>query len=205
MGAFVSLFYRVGSKSQQKPSAVHLDKPKPELLSIPGEIRNMIYRMALLSNGRVNISKYPLPEPALLRTCRQLRQETIAIFYLENRFSVECPDWNYWNFRGLVERLRRLKSSNDISTSRIACRPNGSLVHKPNLLEFLRATYEGLVSGLVYDNQKKVTTTAITGAFDIARTMRGQDWSTVEKVLEVYLQEVAKARVGWQWELGTSE
>lgn len=59
------------------------------LLSLPPELRNRIYeyvltrRHRLLPWKRQNI--YPV-EPALTRTCRQMRSEALGVFYHDNTF-----------------------------------------------------------------------------------------------------------------------
>lgn len=80
------------------------------LLTLPGEIRNLIWRLAVLQdvptvmnetgllpvlvvNGYVNPSygsgcRPRNPTPALASTCRQIRQETLSIYYAENNLSL---------------------------------------------------------------------------------------------------------------------
>ena len=70
------------------------DAPKPGLLTIPGELRNSIYRM-LLTNQYVDQSKpfirAPL-HPAILRTNRQIYREAASIFQEENSWIIaEVP------------------------------------------------------------------------------------------------------------------
>jgi hypothetical protein len=40
----------------------------------------------------------------------------------------------------------------------------------------------------------------IGGAFEVVRTMHGHSWSTVERLLNVYLDQVAKGKQGWEWD-----
>lgn len=59
-------------------------------LDLPPEIRNIIYTLALTESGDNSISicrgSSHLSEPALTRTCNQIRQESLPVFYGTNRF-----------------------------------------------------------------------------------------------------------------------
>ncbi|KAK5676041.1 hypothetical protein LTS10_011330 [Elasticomyces elasticus] len=69
----------------------------PTLLTIPPEMRNRIYREALVQ-GNIYMSRCcpffgPLPdEPALLSVCHQIREEALSIYYCENKFSFGVYD-----------------------------------------------------------------------------------------------------------------
>ena len=57
------------------------------LTSLPAELRNRIYRLALINDKPLNItSKKTNQEPALLATNRQIRAEALKIYYAENIF-----------------------------------------------------------------------------------------------------------------------
>lgn len=55
------------------------------LLSLAPELRNRIYRFALLSSDRVVVQDHTKPPP-LLEACHQIRTEAYAIYYRENIF-----------------------------------------------------------------------------------------------------------------------
>ncbi|CAD0107576.1 unnamed protein product [Aureobasidium uvarum] len=61
-----------------------------ELMDLPQEIRSMVYESALLlgtePDHSCNPNVEPAAKPALLQTCRQVRQEGTAIFFRINRF-----------------------------------------------------------------------------------------------------------------------
>ena len=71
------------------------DTSKKGFLHVPGELRNQIYRMVLLFEVKIKVSKGNFSEPALLSTCHQIRKETMKIYYIENRWEIDCPDWDY--------------------------------------------------------------------------------------------------------------
>jgi len=61
------------------------------LFKIPAEVRNKIYQLSLVKEGVVlDVKMLSTPtEPALLATCRQIRNEASSIFYGENTFHTD--------------------------------------------------------------------------------------------------------------------
>ena len=85
----------MASASQIEPSK-HFVPYSPSLLGIPGELRNKIYRYALVEPEKIRLGQchccylgleQPFHRPGLLRTSRQLRDEAEDIYYKENTFS----------------------------------------------------------------------------------------------------------------------
>lgn len=64
-------------------------------LDLPGELRNHIYRYSLVTVDSIAITdggKVPLwMPPAVLATCRQIRNEALPIYYIENSFMAPIP------------------------------------------------------------------------------------------------------------------
>ncbi|KAF2773404.1 hypothetical protein EJ03DRAFT_323901 [Teratosphaeria nubilosa] len=67
------------------------DQPFP-LLELPAEMRNDIYRLVLVKNEPVQVRAQDSSTPALLRTCRQIREEATSIFREENTFTLVIVD-----------------------------------------------------------------------------------------------------------------
>ncbi|KAK1063095.1 hypothetical protein LTR12_017342 [Friedmanniomyces endolithicus] len=66
------------------------------LLTLPAEIRNSIYDLILVREGRKRVLAPALPyDPALLRTCRQIRQEAQGIFLHQNTFYITVYNFHY--------------------------------------------------------------------------------------------------------------
>lgn len=88
------------------------------LLSLPAELRELIYRFALISETAIDINsfcrkrvEYISPilqvnvcEPSLLRTSRQIREEGLPVFYGENCFS----DFRFQGLKSLERFLQNL-------------------------------------------------------------------------------------------------
>ena len=167
-----------------------------KLSALPGEIRNMIYKMVLELDSNIVITALPFPEPALLRTCKAIRKEASSIFYRGNKFEVDCPNWDCAIYRKYYNRLHReLGATHEVTTYWIN---TGSRTSRANLVQFLRAVHDRETPvGLHYPGYRD---TGIAGAFELVRRMEALEWGTVSKVLEIYLDEVAKANVGWKWD-----
>ena len=61
------------------------------LLSLPPELRNLIYYFTLTCFDHINLAAGQgfAMHKQLLNTCRQIRSEATAVFYKENRFVVQ--------------------------------------------------------------------------------------------------------------------
>lgn len=77
-------------------------------LALPGEIRNTIYRFAIVEDEPLLITYKTVPvEPSLLQTCRSIRREAWPIFYYENTYEIETtnrdmePFITFYKQRGL--------------------------------------------------------------------------------------------------------
>ena len=101
-------FYTSAMKWQHtrpRTTAVLPSQPQCAFLSrIPGEIRNQIYELALADSAPIPAVRvvrmphqeifdfkyrYRISAPALAKTCRQIRQECLAIAYSDNTFVFE--------------------------------------------------------------------------------------------------------------------
>lgn len=92
---------------QQPPPSAPLLANMGLFARLPGEIRNRLYRLALLtpssdepflitmqpatcSLGPCTHAKLPTAVPGLLSSCRQIRQEALPIFCAENKFKFDA-------------------------------------------------------------------------------------------------------------------
>lgn len=67
---------------------------KCHLLELPGELRNRIYRFALVNEGVIIVTAAGPSEPALLRCNKEIRQEAVTIYYRENKFKYQVRNFN---------------------------------------------------------------------------------------------------------------
>ncbi|CAK4034163.1 Hypothetical predicted protein [Lecanosticta acicola] len=71
----------------------HESEQTSRLLDLPGELRNRIYREALLEDP-VTVTASSFIEPGIIRACKQTRSEAGPIFYAENEFEIEVRAYN---------------------------------------------------------------------------------------------------------------
>lgn len=64
------------------------------LLDLPAELRNVIYEMVLVSQDMVRLTSEDHTAPGLLRVNEQIRAESRAIYYCQNRFLIKCKDFD---------------------------------------------------------------------------------------------------------------
>lgn len=100
-----------------EPTAHPAEAPNPDsqnsLLSLPPELRNEIYSLALVKDTPITVStSLPyLKEPALLAVNQQMRSETLPIWYSENTFQINGSSPAVKLLRSLsAEKLRLLKA-----------------------------------------------------------------------------------------------
>lgn len=82
-------------------------------MNLPAELRNEIYSLALVQDTRIMVStSLPyLKEPALLAVNRQMRSETLPVWYSENVFQINGSSPSVKFLRSLgSERLQLLKT-----------------------------------------------------------------------------------------------
>lgn len=61
------------------------------LLALPGELRNAIWRYALVEEDAVVIRPDAIHRPRpLLAVCKQIREEAVGIYFAENTFRCDC-------------------------------------------------------------------------------------------------------------------
>lgn len=87
----------IPNKARQRDNMAY-DNNKPTLLTLPGEIKNRIFRevitdkyvyMVEFDERRLEPEKVRINLPALMRTCRTLRNEVGSVFYGENPFNFD--------------------------------------------------------------------------------------------------------------------
>ena len=176
---------------------------KPAFFELPGELRNKIYRLVLITDKRaIIVSKGRSFEPALLSTCRQIQKEATNIFYLGNSWTVDFYDWDYSAYQTFMYDVRVQRGLVDFSHQTENFWTNtGSTKKKSNLLKLLRFLHEtDDCSFFDYEIDKGPYVANFTAVFGILSRMKKHPWCDVEPVLEIYLTEIARGECGWDWE-----
>jgi len=79
-------------------ASITAEMERSPLLDLPPELRNTVWRFALVRKTKIDMSKESTTaEPALLVACKQIREEGLGIYYGENMFSLgaELVDWDW--------------------------------------------------------------------------------------------------------------
>lgn len=85
----------LGTKEQAQQEILPNSVAKSPLFKLPAELRNMVYRYAIVTDDRVLINKsLGIPEPGLFSACKVLRSETLTMFHLENKFTCVSRDYD---------------------------------------------------------------------------------------------------------------
>ena len=116
--------------------------PEPKLLSLPPEMRNMIWRFVLcLDNPIIINDTYQLP--AVIQTCHQIRHEALIIFHSENKFEHTVNDLDASTFHkwaALSYDTLRPETFAKLRSSYLAFTGER---HWGNLKDWLDVLYEG--------------------------------------------------------------
>ena len=179
---------------------VHGDSRESRLLSLPPEIRNIIYRYALV-DGKMIYIRYPhnlTGAPGVLQVNRQLRSETVDIYYKENTF-------NFYIHHYSPEGLMKWCGS---SEARLRCKKNFHFVNYrdmvwTNLLKWLRAYYHHRVTGIgLPANYSSGTDVAAARLFEMVYKWRAQGLTieaVEERLEEMHLVLAAMDSSGLRW------
>lgn len=77
------------------------------LLNLPGELRNQIFDFAVVEPSAIRVTSKGLDQPALLKTCRQIRREAGTIYYGSNEFDICLERYNGAAFVPFARQARR--------------------------------------------------------------------------------------------------
>ncbi|KAK5127464.1 hypothetical protein LTR85_006803 [Meristemomyces frigidus] len=166
------------------------------LLTLPLEMRNRIYRFVLVEpqNIVIRANEKPPEEPALLATCRQVRQESLNIYWKENNFEIEVRDYLAAFY------ARWCTKSKDKSDSKYNCTHTFTLLGRINwwnLKAWLRACYNKECRGLDADNANEEMAVA-AHLFDIVESMSEKcSWYQVAEVLKKTVPVLQKQNPAW--------
>lgn len=167
-------------------------------LNLPGELRNRIYRFSIVKEGNTEVDKarWTTHQPALLKTCPQIRSEALPIFYVENKITCNVHNWNPI----VKERMFALYAAHNLNSSKL-CHWFSGVPDWGNLLAWLQAVFQGTSGGGLSDTKGKVRALerkTIGVMFLIARRARGAImWSTAQDVLESHRELLVMGDHRW--------
>ena len=125
-----------------------LDSRDSRLLSLPAEIRVMIYNYVLISNGDIQrLGHAPYPEqPGLLQVNKQVRSEALDIYYKKNTFRWCVHDYDASMYIKWCHSFRHRRYGHNVWH-------NHGKRQWSNLLRWLQAVYENKAGGPVQARQ----------------------------------------------------
>ncbi|KAI7233939.1 hypothetical protein KC330_g5070 [Hortaea werneckii] len=162
------------------------------LLTVPGELRNVIYRLVLLSDERIKIDKTHRKMPPMLRTCQQIYAEARSIYFGENSFQVTVRHLrptvpgHHWIF----DKETRL----DLYVKLIG------KFDWENLVSWLSwyHRYKGIYLGCFRDRDSTLERLDhVCLAFDIVKKMLRTKWEVVRAVLDIYRESSELSKMKW--------
>ncbi|KAK0255139.1 hypothetical protein LTR91_019939 [Friedmanniomyces endolithicus] len=165
----------------------------PLFLRLPPELRNQIYRFALVSLNIIHLEG----ACPLLRKTSQLRNEAASIYYSENTFRMEIRAMagaEMAPFRRLQLRYRKSMRSN----FRYGL---DDRVNWANLLEWMKAYHDPQIPVVRWylssERDRSSNGVIIAQAFEVVSKMKNDRWSKVEGVLEAFHLAIATIEPAW--------
>ncbi|KUI72140.1 hypothetical protein VM1G_07431 [Cytospora mali] len=163
-------------------------------LNLPPEIRNDIYRLALVQPTTTDLAS---PQPALTRVNKQVRAEALSIYYAENKFSLLLgrPTLFGWIWGG--DEFSRRYDRFVAMMNALPNQPGGNnfrFIREVSVLVFAREGYLGFrmsMTGALQQCHKVRIGEGIGG-----RTL---DWSDGEAVREAYLVALGVSLNAGSW------
>lgn len=158
------------AKARKLPKAPHqlCFERRLNFFDFPGELRNKIYRLHLAVD-RIIVKKNQFTEPPLLSACRRIRKEAAPIFYLENKWTIDCPDWEYELKLAFRKHVRSRPGIHSLASLQMYWHNSGSYTNRAGLLEHIKMARSSSILGrLQYQPEMDAKTAAVTGAFEIA-------------------------------------
>lgn len=179
------------------PDLAHTDVEtgKSALLSLPPKMRNRIYRAALVSDGRdilIRPSIKPAIEPALLRTCQQIRNEATEMYYQENTFRFCIRD----NNAAILTEWCSLSAHH--FHANMYFRVTGSTNWR-NLVDWLHAYYHRCCHG-IEPADDGTSSEVVAHMFSVVQNFRqggNLAWGEVAKTLEIMRKVLGAQDPAW--------
>ncbi|KAK6431011.1 hypothetical protein LTR95_012825 [Oleoguttula sp. CCFEE 5521] len=117
----------------------------PFFTTLLGELRNYIWRLAVIADLPVPVSNTGLTEPGLLATCHIIRKEAGCIYYAENDFDLLCDCYDSTAFMLIISKWEHF---NAVGRLYEGTGLNISVSHIPswtNLMIWLKRVYAWLL------------------------------------------------------------
>ena len=167
-------------------------------LSLPPEVRNIIYRFAVVEDEPIVLHQQSPPpqQPGLLQISRHIRQETIEIYYQENLFQWRLHNYNADRYIRWCESSRERCLAND---EMYLTTVEGSKWE--NVLQWLEADYFDKAPSITIDEDEPYGhSTAVSRLFEMVHNLQALDlsWEQVKQQLETVRLALAAVDPLWR-------
>ena len=190
------------SDSLAHPSTHSATDSTCRLLKLPAELRNCIYRLALVQEGDIVYNKDGYARPAVLNTCKKIRSEALKIFYYENTFISTISNYDVT----AVEKFYQLEVTIGLTSAKVQTftQVSGYPTSWARLLRWLRVFHAAKrfaqstrIANLGTSIAVDMAPYIVAGMFDTARMLRGQPWAIVEDILTVQRAMLDAVDAAW--------
>ena len=167
-------------------------------MDLPGELKNRIYFYSLVRPDNIEITaqNWPTHQPALLKTCKQIRSEALSIFYNENTISANIDDWS----PAVKNACHALWDRYELKTTKFSHYFTGK-PHWQNLVEWLKAWSQGTMKGIsdVVHKSRSLERKTVGVMFLMATTAKNNKipWADLEQLLLAQRGLLAKGDGRW--------
>ena len=162
------------------------------LTRLPGELRNKIYRLVLVSPKEIELEGDGCKQPALLSVSRQVRRESITIYYNENVFRSVVQDLAGAPGEKLFAVMRSYRGERRNNFQKVIMKSR----NWGNLLAWMKVRHE-----LQACKETSTGTTrhgkVVLAASGIVWAMQAQPWTQVQEVLEAFHRAIVAENAEW--------
>ncbi|KAL1586683.1 hypothetical protein WHR41_04616 [Cladosporium halotolerans] len=165
---------------------------KSPLFKLPPELRNMIWEYATYEEhvgpGECIVSTANgVPEPALTRTCKIIREESLGMYFNINEVVLIIKDFNVDAALFLARKLRDLMDRDNVHVPQYYFSQTGQR-NWHNLKNWLKMTHASKVRGMLGTLDPVETVPdewrVIFGLFNTVALMDSKPWAEIEPTLE---------------------
>jgi len=174
-------------------------------LALPAELRNQIYREALVTDMPLSIdAQQPtsIVEPALMRINRQVRRETLPIYYGENPFYLMVHDLNARVLLPFTRRLITYRLPTERLFNRTTLFLTGTMTTWNSLKAWLQILHGG--EAIPYPEDVGMSTLpvgdpmrVVLQAEEMMARLYYDEWEKVEDALEILRTVAAGYDQAW--------
>lgn len=174
------------------------------MLKLPAEIRVLIWEYALHEAGRIEVTTH-LRQPPLLRTCKQIRRETVDIWYTENDFHIHIHDldaaisnaWARHTVSLCVQRSVQKEGESLLTNVQWTCHHS---CNWDNLMVWMKVVWAGEPTYYMESPKADSTHTMaiVYGATRVAADNAAHSWAKCAESLEGFRLVVGRFDHRWQ-------